>query len=130
MRKRIGWLVIPIVFIIIGIFIYLFFNEGENIYTHRNQKFTMKVKDLAEIDDKIYLKFTKVIDNTCKSEECSGEGETLAKILVINNPHFEYIELSNKIDKEITIKKTNYKIKLIDFNTENNEITLEVLSNE
>ena len=55
MRKRIGWLVIPIVFIIIGIFIYLFFNEGENIYTHRNQKFTMKVKDLAEIDDKIYL---------------------------------------------------------------------------
>ena len=54
----------------------------------------------------------------------------MAKILVINNPHFEYIELSNKIDKEITIKKTNYKIKLIDFNTENNEITLEVLSNE
>lgn len=128
--KRMGWIIIPLILIGGGIWIYLFFNEGERIYTHSNQKFTMNVKDLAEIDDKIYLKFTKVIDNTCKSEECSGEGETLAKILVINNPHFEYIELSNKIDKEITIKKTDYKIKLIDFNIENNEITLEVLSNE
>lgn len=128
--KRASWIIIPLILIAGGIWIYLFFNEGERIYTHSNQKFTMNVKDLAEIDDKIYLKFTKVIDNTCKSEECNGEGETLAKILVINNPHFEYIELSNKIDKEITIKKTDYKIKLIDFNTENNEITLEVLSNE
>lgn len=128
--KRMGWIIIPLILIGGGIWIYLFFNEGERIYTHSNQKFIMNVKDLAEIDDKIYLKFTKVIDNTCKSEECSGEGETLAKILVINNPHFEYIELSNKIDKEITIKKTDYKIKLIDFNIENNEITLEILSNE
>ena len=128
--KRMGWIIIPLILIGGGIWIYLFFNEGERIYTHSNQQFIMNVKDLAEIDDKIYLKFTKVIDNTCKSEECSGEGETLAKILVINNPHFEYIELSNKIDKEITIKKTDYKIKLIDFNIENNEITLEILSNE
>ena len=110
--KKLGWLVVPIVFIILGIVIYKFFNDGERIYTYSNQIFTMNIKDLAEIDDKVYLKYTKVIDERCTSEECYGEGEKIAKILVINNPHFEYIELSSKIDKEIPINK-----KLIYYNT-------------
>lgn len=87
-------------FIGIGIWIYKFFNEGENIYTHSNQEFTMKISDIAKIDDDIYIKYNKVIDNSCKDEDCEREGEKLAKLLVINNPRIEYIELSSILDDE------------------------------
>lgn len=130
MRKRIGWLVIPIVFIIIGVFIYLFFNEGENIYTHRNQEFTMKVKDFASIEDEIYLKYSKVSDNRCKDEKCEREGEKLAKLIVIHNPYIDTVELSSINNDEIEINKTKYKIKLIKYDTDSDEITLKLLYEE
>ena len=130
MRKRIGWLVIPIVFIIIGIFIYLFFNEGENIYTHRNQEFTMKVKDFANIEDEIYLKYSKESDNRCKDENCEREGEKLAKLIVIHNPYIDTVELSSINNDEFEINKTKYKIKLIKYDTYSDEITLKLLYEE
>ena len=111
MKKRIGWLLILALFIGIGIWIYKFFNEGENIYTHSNQEFTMKISDIAKIDDDIYIKYNKVIDNRCKDEDCEREGEKLAKLIVINNPHIEYIELSSILDDEKEINKTDYKTK-------------------
>lgn len=130
MKKRIGWLLILALFIGIGIWIYKFFNEGENIYTHSNQEFTMKISDIAKIDDDIYIKYNKVIDNRCKDEGCEREGEKLAKLLVINNPRIEYIELSSILDDEKDINKTDYKIKIIKFNTENDEITLKILKSQ
>lgn len=130
MKKRIGWLLILALFIGIGIWIYKFFNEGENIYTHSNQEFTMKISDIAKIDDDIYIKYNKVIDNRCKDEDCEREGEKLAKLLVINNPRIEYIELSSILDDEKAINKTDYKIKIIKFNTENDEITLKILKSQ
>ena len=130
MKKRIGWLLILALFIGIGIWIYKFFNEGENIYTHSNQEFTMKISDIAKIDDDIYIKYNKVIDNMCKDVDCEREGEKLAKLLVINNPRIEYIELSSILDDEKDINKTDYKIKIIKFNTENDEITLKILKSQ
>lgn len=130
MKKRIGWLLILALFIGIGIFIYKFFNEGENIYTHSNQEFTMKISDIAKIDDDIYIKYNKVIDNRCKDVDCERESEKLAKLLVINNPRIEYIELSSILDDEKAIYKTDYKIKIIKFNTENDEITLKILKSQ
>ena len=118
MKKRIGWLLILALFIGIGIWIYNFFNEGENIYTHSNQEFTMKISDIAKIDDR------------CKDEDCEREGEKLAKLLVINNPRIEYIELSSILEDEKDINKTDYKIKIIKFNTENDEITLKILKSQ
>lgn len=130
MKKRIGWLLILALFIGIGIWIYKFFNEGENIYTHSNQEFTMKISDIAKIDDDIYIKYNKVIDNRCKDEDCEREGKKLAKLLVINNPRIEYIELSSILEDEKDINKTDYKIKIIKFNTENDEITLKILKSQ
>lgn len=130
MKKRIGWLVIPIVFIAIGVYIYLFFNEGENIYIHKNQEFTMKVKDFANIEDDIYLKYSKVSDNRCKEEDCEREGEKLAKLIVIHNPYIDTVELSSINNDEIEINKTKYKIKLIKYDTDNDEITLKLLYEE
>lgn len=130
MKKRIGWLLILALFIGIGIWIYKFFNEGENIYTHSNQEFTMKISDIAKIDDDIYIKYNKVIDNRCKDEGCEREGEKLAKLLVINNTRIEYIELSSILEDEKDIYKTDYKIKIIKFNTENDEITLKILKSQ
>ena len=130
MKKRIGWLVIPIVFIAIGVYIYLFFNEGENIYIQRNQEFTMKVKDFANIEDDIYLKYSKVSDNRCKGEDCEREGEKLAKLIVIHNPYIDTVELSSINNDEIEINKTKYKIKLIKYDTNSDEITLKLLYEE
>jgi len=130
MKKRIGWLLILALFIGIGIWIYKFFNEGENIYTHSNQEFTMKISDIAKIDDDIYIKYNKAIDNRCKDEDCEREGEKLAKLLVINNTRIEYIELSSILEDEKDIYITDYKIKIIKFNTENDEITLKILKSQ
>lgn len=130
MKKRIGWLLILALFIGIGIWIYKFFNEGENIYTHSNQEFTMKISDIAKIDDDIHIKYNKAIDNRCKDENCEREGEKLAKLLVINNHRIEYIELSSILEDEKDINKTDYKIKIIKFNTENDEITLKILKSQ
>ena len=90
----------------------------------------MKISDIAKIDDDIYIKYNKVIDNRCKDENCEREGEKLAKLLVINNPRIEYIELSSILDDEKDINKTDYKIKIIKFNTENDEITLKILKSQ
>lgn len=130
MKKRIGWLLILALFIGIGIWIYKFFNEGNTINTYSNQEFVMKLSDIAKIDDDIYIKYNKVIDNRCKDEDCERKGEKLAKLIVINNPHIEYIELSSILDEEKEINKTDYKIKIIKFNTENDEITLKILKSE
>ncbi len=130
MRKRIGWLVILGIFIGIGVYVYLFFNGGEKLYTHSNQEFIMNISDIVCIDEDIYIKYNKVVDNRCKEKDCEREGEKLAKLLVINNPNFEYIELSSINDDEIPIEKTDYKVKLINFDVETNELTLKILKEE
>lgn len=130
MRIRIGWLVVLGIFIGIGVYIYLFFNGGENLYTQSNQEFSMNISDIVNVDKEIYIKYKKVIDNRCKEEDCEREGEKLAKLLVINNPNFEYIELSSIHEEEIPIEKTDYKVKLINFDVETNELTLKILKEE
>ncbi len=130
MNKRIGWIVVPLVFIVVGVLLYKFFNEGESIYTHSNQEFTMNVKDYASIDDEIYIKYLKAEDNRCKGEDCEREGEKIAKLIVIHNPYIDSVELSSINDDEIKINKTDYTIKIINYDTDSDEINLKLLKKE
>ncbi len=130
MKKRIGWLVIPILFIGIGLFVYNFFNEGQNMYIHENQEFSMSIKDIANIDDEIYVKYSKVIDNRCKEDDCEREGEKLAKLTIIHNPYISTIKLSSINNEEISVNKTSYKIKLTNFDVDSDKITIKVINEE
>ena len=117
MKKRIGWLLIPVLFIAIGVYIYNFFNEGENIYKHANYEFTMNVKDFANIDDEIYIKYSKV------------DGKEI-KLIVLHNPYIDKVDLLSTSDEEVSINKTDYRIKLINFDSDTNTITLKVINEE
>ena len=101
MKKRIGWLLILALFIGIGIWIYKFFNEGENIYTHSNQEFTMKISDIAKIDDDIYI---------------NGEKEQIKKLIsILIDNAIKYTNSNGKII--IFLKNEKNKVKLIVKNT-------------
>ena len=121
MKIRIGWLVVLALFIAIGVYVYKFFNDGESIYKKSNYEFKMNIDDLAKIDDEIYIKYKTVEENS---------NELIAKLVVIHNPYINTIKLSSLNSEEIEIKKTNYKIKLVKFDTETNEITITVLNEE
>ena len=117
MKRRIGWLLILVLFMLIGVFVYKFFNEGENIYKHANYEFTMNVKDFANIDDEIYIKYSKV----------SGKE---IKLVVIHNPYINRLNLLSTGDEEVSINKTDYKIKLVKFDNDTKKITLKVINEE
>lgn len=126
MKLRVGWFIILGVFIFIGIYVYNFFNEGNSIYKKYNYEFTMNIKDIANIEDEMYIKYLKVTDNKCKDKDCTKE--LLANLLIIYNPYIEKINLSSINFDEVKIDKSDYKIKLIDFDTKSKEITLKVIN--
>ena len=126
MKLRIGWLVIVAIFIGIGIWVFTFFNSGEKITSHLDREFTMKIGDLATVEE-LKIKYEKVIDNRCKGNDCDKNGEKVAKLIVIKNPYIEYIEIGSILEEEVYLNKSDYKLKLVNFNEETDEITLKVL---
>lgn len=118
MKIRIGWFLILFLIIGIGIYIYNFFNEGNRIYKHSNYEFTMNIDDFATVDDTINLKYRKSYEKS---------GEYFIELIIINESHINKLTLSNIKDEEISIKKTDYNIKLINFDTESKEITIKLI---
>lgn len=119
MKIRIGWVLVLVLFVLIGVFIYNFFNEGEYIYKHANYEFTMNVKDIVNIDDEIQIKYSKISN---KDKE--------VKLIVLHNPYIDKVDLLISGDEDVKINKTDYKIKLIKFDSDTKEITLKVINEE
>ena len=94
------------------------------------RKRNSSTKWLDKVNDEVYVKLEKITDNRCKEETCEREGEKLAKLIVIHNPYIDTVELSSINNDEIEINKTKYKIKLIKYDTDNDEITLKLLYEE
>ncbi len=128
MKIRFGWIVVLIIFVGLGIYIYKFFNDGDYFYKHSNYEFTMNVKDIVNIDDEIYIKYNKVIDNKCRESNCERDGEKIAKLIVINNPYIDFIDLSSINYDEVSIKKSDYKINLVNYNEDDYTITIKVVN--
>lgn len=129
MKLRIGWLVVVVLFISLGIYVYNFFNEGSSIREHLNREFVLSVGDIAHINDEVYIKLVEVKDERCKEENCEREGQKVAKLVTIKNPYIRVVEIGSLTQEEIVIKRSDYKLKLISI-SENNEVTLEVVGKE
>lgn len=129
MKLRIGWLVVVVLFISLGIYVYNFFNEGNTVREHLNREFVLSVGDIAHINDEVYIKLVEVKDERCKEDDCEREGQKVAKLVTIKNPYIRVVEIGSLTQEEITIKRSNYKLKLISI-SEDNEVTLEVVGKE
>lgn len=126
MKFRVGWLVIIVLFIILGLCIYNFFNEGNNIREHINREFVLNIGDIAEIEDEFYVKLIKVNDERCKEDNCVNEGQKVVKIVIIKNPYVTIEEIGSLTQEEIAIKRTDYRLKLINI-SDSDSVTFKVI---
>lgn len=126
MKFRIGWLVVILLFIGLGVYVYNFFNEGESITEHLNRKFTLSVGDIAKIEDEVYIKLIDIKDERCKESDCEREGQKVAKVVTIKNPYIRIVEIGSLTQEEINIKKSDYTLRMLSI-SEDDKATFEVL---
>lgn len=129
MKLKIGWFIIVVLFISLGIYVYNFFNGGNNVREHLNREFVLKVGDIAHINEEVYIKLVEVKDERCKEDDCEREGQKVAKLVTIKNPYIRVVEIGSLTQEEIVIKRSDYKLKLITI-SEDDEVTLKVVGKE
>lgn len=129
MKFRIGWLVVLVLFIGIGVYVYNFFYGGDKLYSYFDRDFTLKVGDYAKVNDEVYVKLKEIVDTRCKEEKCEREGQQIAKVMVINDHRIRMMELGTLAEYKQKVEKTDYTIILKEIN-ENNEATFMLTTNE
>lgn len=129
MKFRIGWLVVLVLFIGVGLYVYNFFYGGDKLYSYFDRDFTLKVGDYAKVNDEVYVKLKEIVDTRCKEEKCEREGQQIAKVMVINDHRIRMIELGTLAESKQKVEKTDYTIILKNIN-KNNEATFMLTTNE
>ena len=108
MKKIIGIITGVLILIILGVFVYRVFIDCEKVTTSYERYFTLSEMDYAVIDDNLVVKLLDIKDDKDK-------GQTIVKLLVINESKIAYVELGSVDPKRVFTEKLTleYTINLI-----------------
>ncbi len=112
--KLVKKIIILLVVVGLGFFIYKFFFACNKVNAGFNQNFTLNVLDYAKIKDEVWVKLLSVKDRQCKEEDCQRGGQIEYNLVVISDRRLQFVTLSTLEKKTIEIKKTNYVLELVD----------------
>lgn len=113
--KKVIWNISAIILLAALLFgIYKFFFDCHRYISHFDREFTLEVNDYAKIADEAYVKLLSIKKNECQEKAgCEREGQTVAKLLVVNHHRITYVSLGTLADKEKELTKLKYKIRLV-----------------
>lgn len=112
--KHIKRIIILLVVIALGYGVYRIFFACNKYSVDFKQNFTLEVFDQAKVNHEAYVKLIGIKDNRCKEENCIHEGQIEYTLVVVNNMRMQFVTLKTLETQNVTIKKTDYVLELIE----------------
>lgn len=129
MIKKILMVLIP--FIILSFIAYegyIYFFKYDTVTSKFDLEFSLSKGQSGVVEGSITAKLIGVDDDRCKGNTCEGEGQMVAKILIINESEISYVKLGTLVDSTASILNDEYTIELLKI-TDDYKVTLKIIEN-